>query len=325
MTLHYDMADSAPGCWDEAEFRRNVAQAVGYDPFRDDSVMSVAVHVTGTDKQIDGQVEWRNDAGARMGERHFVAKDGSCKKLLTELGFAVGLQIELLRPKPGSAAAAATSVEDGSSPSSATSATSPRASASPSAQRPPAKAPPTSATASSSSSDEPTASASDVRWRLWAGIGPSVAFGLAPTVTGHARLFVGARRGDLSLELGAQGTLPVVDREPDGNGFRQQLVGGSAAFCAHLQALSACLLAQASSLMVEGRGVDQPGSPAAFVAHAGARVAATYALSEIWLVTPHVDGLALLTPRRVTLNGVEVWDVPPLGLLAGIDLAARFR
>jgi hypothetical protein len=86
------------GCWDEAELRRRVTRQLGYDPFHDAAAVSVRIQVGGSAKAIGGQVEWKDGNGKTMGERRFVAKDGNCARLLSEMAFAVSLQIQLLRP-----------------------------------------------------------------------------------------------------------------------------------------------------------------------------------------------------------------------------------
>ncbi len=160
---------------------------------------------------------------------------------------------------------------------------------------------------------------------MWLGIGPSLALGIAPSVTGSARLFFGVRRNDLSVEVGAEASYPSTERKWDGSGFRQRLIGASAAVCGHRSALSACLLGKASQVRVSGLEVDQPSSPAGLVAQVGLRLAATMGLGGPWSVSAHLDALGLLTPCTVDLNQVGVWDMPRLGLLVGMDVSARFR
>ncbi len=99
VTLRYEVGDSVRHCWDEAEFRRSVARRVGYDPFRQDASTNVSIRVGGSSRVIDGRVEWRDAHGGVMGERRIVGKDGNCPKLLTEIGFAVGLQIRAPAPQ----------------------------------------------------------------------------------------------------------------------------------------------------------------------------------------------------------------------------------
>jgi len=318
VSLRYAAEGSAERCWDEVEFRRNVARAVGYDPFRADAAVTVRVHVGGSTALVDGGVEWRNANGASMGERRFLAKDGNCTKLLTEMSFAVGLQIQFLRsPAPATPSSAAS--PSGTSPSATSASATP-----PSAPAPPPKTPQRQA-AQDDAALEPAVPTTTVPWRMWVGAGPSLAWGVSPSLTGEGGFFFGVRRSDWSLELGAAGTLPVTEREPDGSGFRQNLIGGSTSLCGHRRALAACLLGQASQLRVSGLGVDKPRSPRALVVQAGLRLRAAWEISGPWSMTPHLDTLGLLTPRAVALNRVDVWEMPRLSVVVGIDVAARFR
>lgn len=334
--LDYEVDGSAERCWDESEFRRAVAQSIGYDPFRSGAALSVDVHVGESAALVDGRVEWRNAEGASLGERRFRAKDGDCRALLTEMSFAVGLQIELLRPRRESGTPASGAPASGApAPGGTTpppSSSPPPAPAQPGTQPPktPSSKPPPASTASEVatterdlSAGESAASAAD--FRFWLGLGPALAFGAAPSVTGHGRLFAGARRGMLSLELGAEATLEVTERGPDGTGFTQRLIGGSATACGHVSVMVGCVIGKVSQLRISGLAVDEPRSPTAPVAHAGVRLGAQWEPSDVWFFTPHVDALALLAPRVVELNRVTVWEMPSLSVLAGIDFGGRFR
>ena len=372
VTLMYKIEGTVRRCWNEGEFRRSVAQHVGYDPFRDSAAVQVSVRVGGSTRAVDGQVEWRNANGVGMGERRFVAKDGNCLRLLTEMSFATGLQIELLRPKASTGEGAPASASEGrvsaageaaayaigsasastagvgmvaSGPAAALANGPSKTSSGPSLPSPPsalaaAESPPSTSvpgsdhptsekerrpTSEATLEAEPDTARASTRWPMWLGLGPALALGIAPSVTGSARLFFGVRRRDLSLELGAEGSYPSTERQWDGTGFHQSLVGASAAVCGHQHVLSACVLGKASQVRVSGFGVDSTRSPTGFVAQAGLRFAASWALGGAWSATAHLDALGLLTPYTVALNKVGVWDMPRLGALAGIDLSARFR
>jgi hypothetical protein len=356
VALHYGVDAEVRGCWEEAEFRRSVARRLGYDPFRDDAAIDVQVRVGGAANAVDGHVDWRKANGTVMGERRFVAKDANCAKLLTEMSFAVALQIELLRPKPPVAAgspAKGGSATSGPAPSAAAVAAPPPSVSSPAAPpaagsasaaspapAPPPAAPSPAATKRDISEERaterparkkpteevpPPAPESAAQWSMWVGVGPSLAWRISPAVTGDARMFFGVRRGDLSLEIGAEATYPSSERRWDGSGFRQTLIGGALSLCGHLQSLSACALGRASQVRVTGLGVDSPRSPAGFAAQAGLRLAGTIELGGSWFAAVHLDGLGLLNSCTVVLNEAPVWEMPRLGLLAGIDVSARFR
>jgi hypothetical protein len=137
-------------------------------------------------------------------------------------------------------------------------------------------------------------------------------------------LFLGIRRNDLSLDLGAEASYPSDTQRWGGSGFRSMFIGGTAGLCGHHSALSGCAIAKASELRVEGLGLDRPKRASGIVAQAGLRLAANIGLGNSWLVAIHLDGLGLLAPCVVELNNVHVWEMPRLSALAGVDLAARF-
>jgi hypothetical protein len=330
VVLQYGVDASVRGCWDEAEFRRSVAHRIGYDPFRDDAPLDVRVRVGGAANAVDGHVEWRKANGMLMGERRFVAKDGNCAKLLTEMSFAVGLQIDLLRPKtpagPVASGPAAGGAEARPTPGGGAASPSPEQTATvkgPDANEKPSPTAREKPSVATEPAHETQARAPS--WSLWLGGGPSLAWRLSPSITADGRLFVGIRRGYLSLELGAEATYPSSERRWDGSGFRQHLVGGTLALCGHHAWFSACGLGRGSAVLVTGVGVDDPRSPAGFLVQAGGRLAASFPLHGAWWWGGHIDAVALLTPSRVVLNDARVWDMPRLGVLAGMDLMARFR
>lgn len=340
VALQYEVDASTRGCWDEAKFRRGVAHRIGYDPFRQDAPLSVRVHVGGSALAVDGQVEWRDASGSGLGERAFVAKDGNCAKLMTEMSFAVGLQIEFLRlktPKPApikldSSPPVATPDSEGSPiPTKDETPTSSSASAESEPTAPPAAAAPEPVPAEkplpkvSPEESAPPPSHPSPPWSVWVGVGPSLAWRLSPGVTADGRLFVGLGRGRLSFEIGAEATYPSTFHRWDESGFRHMLIGASLAVCGHLDWFSACALGRASQVRISGLGVDERRSPTGFVGQLGARLAATWHLAGRWSLATHLDGLALLTPSTVDLNQTPVWEMPRLGALWGIDLLARFR
>ncbi len=331
--LRYEVDPSTQHCWDAAEFTRSVARAVGYDPFRSRNGMSVEVRVTNATGSLRGSVIWTDASGGSIGERRFAARDGDCPKLLRELSFAVALQIDLLRPEtdelhavetegepvggntgsqlPSPGPAASKPGSGGGAPSQTSAAEAqrePRSPGRPAPQGAGARRPPERAAA----------------LRFSVGLGPSLAWRLSPSVTGQGRLFVGARLGDVSAEISAEATVPVVEKLGGGSGFRQSLAGGSAALCGHRGAFGACVLGKMARLSVTGLDVDEPRSPAALVGQAGARLTTGWELSDTWWLSPHIDALVLLTPREVAMNAVTVWEMPVFSLSAGIDLIAHF-
>ncbi len=330
--LRYEVDASMQHCWDAAEFTRSVARAVGYDPFRSRNGMSVEVRVTNATGSLRGSVIWTDASGGSIGERRFVARDGDCPKLLREISFAVALQIDLLRPdtdelhaleiegepEGGETGSQLSPESTTSKPGSGGGAPSQTSPAEPQREHRSPGYPPPQDAAPRRTPERAQA------LRFSVGLGPALAWRLSPSVTGQGRLFVGARLGDVSAEISAEATLPVVERLGDGSGFRQSLAGGSAALCGHRGAFGACVLGKVARLSVTGLDVDEPRSPAALVGQAGARLTAGWELSDTWWLSPHIDALGLLTPREVAMNAVTVWEMPVFSLSAGIDLTAHF-
>jgi hypothetical protein len=321
IALQYAIDSSVRGCPSEAEFRKSVVQQLGDDPFHDDASLSVVIRVGGSARAVNGQVDWRSESGKDMGERRFLAKDGNCSNLLTEIGFAVALQIQLLRTTAPAEKLGTVSTQ----PKPLNTEAPAPAALPPARPAPNLAAPVPERRENADLRIEPGAAQVSARWPMWLGMGPSLALGVSPSMTTSARLFFGARRNNLSQEVGAEASLPSTARQTRSSGFRQSLFAASAAVCAHRHAILGCALGKVGQVRVSGYGVDQPRSAAGVVGQAGLRLAAAMNLGGPWIVSVRLDVLALLTPFTVELNQVEQWKMPRLGALAGIDLSARFR
>jgi hypothetical protein len=102
------------------------------------------------------------------------------------------------------------------------------------------------------------------------------------------------------------------------------VLAATLALCGHWRRLAVCPLGTAGALLVTGVGVDAPRSPSAFTAGAGARAVLEQRLSR-FVIAAHADGLALLTPRTILLNGLPAWSTPAVTVTAGFDLVMQFR
>jgi hypothetical protein len=324
-----------PGCWDEAEFRRRISHRVGFDPFEDDAPTSVHVNVSGSSTAVGGRVEWKDAKTGGMGERRFVAKDGNCGRLLAEMSFAVALQIEMLRPapkpEPVRTAPVPPATDTGTQTQSSASATSDKSTQPniPTTQEQPVPPAPSRPAPTDKVEDSSRHGSSEVdapaRWAFSAGFGASAMWGLSPSTTADFRLFVAARRNDLSLEIGGEASYPSDEVRWHGFGFRSRWTGGSVALCGHASAFSACALGRLGELHIEGLGVDRPESPSSMVAHTGLRLGGAVELGKGWFLAPRLEGLLLLTPHTVQMNDVEIWRMPRVSGILGLDLGLRFR
>jgi len=76
---------------------------------------------------------------------------------------------------------------------------------------------------------------------------------------------------------------------------------------------------------VTGLGVDRPLSRDGILAQVGLRLTYSLGLGDRVILLGHVEALCPLTSWTVDLNHIPVWTMPPVGGVAGIDVAARFR
>ncbi len=296
LTLRYQVDSKLEACPSEAEFRRSIIDQLAYDPFRDDAAHRVVAELHKADAGLSGSVVWSDAAGKQEGERQFAAPNQNCAELARAISFSIAVQIQLLNGA-------------GSSP----------ASAPPAAQ--PSRAPTPSEPAAR---PRPKPSQPSRERYLSFGLGPTIELGAAPSAAAGARIFIGARSGALSLELGAFGTLPVRRAFADGSGLSTSLLGLTLVPCTHHGSFALCAIGRLSRLSARGFDVDEPRSPASVTAQAGLRFGFQRLFSERLLLGAHADALGRLTPRTVYLNGAPVWSTPIGALSFGIDVACVF-
>jgi hypothetical protein len=280
------------GCPEEAEFRGSVAKQLGYDPFRSEAVHNIVAEVIESEPGLEGHIEWTDAHGNEEGERRLASPDRDCVELAKGMTFAIAVQIQVLNASesaPPPAAEAKTLVPA------------------------PVVVTPTPAILRAAKLD------------IAIGVGPMVDFGGAPSLSGGARLFTVLRAHVLSLELGAEGTLPVTLRQPDGTGFSASTLGATIAPCGHRGRFAVCAMGVLGVLRAHGFGVDKPHSPLAFTGSAGLRITLDQRLFARWLTVVHVDGLLNWARGTVSLNDVPLWTTPNVALVLGIDLAVLLR
>jgi hypothetical protein len=151
-----------------------------------------------------------------------------------------------------------------------------------------------------------------------------MAVGVGPAPGVLARLFLRARGSRLSLEVGADATLPVSELEPDGSSFALDTQAADAVGCGHLGVVAGCVVGRFGRIHARGSGVDAPRSPSGLFSQAGARLAVGGDVGSRFFAGAHVDGLVMLAPWTVKLNGGDVWTTPRFAVLFGIDVGARF-
>lgn len=313
VALEYEVAPQAEGCPDSDQFRASVQQQLGYDPFLSTADRRVAIRISRTGTGFDGSIKWRDARGRRVGDRGLSSRSPECSEIAASVAFAVAVQIQLL----------ATFAPPTSEPNAS--------GAPPEATPPTTSTPDANATPVANAKDTTEASAASSQasrrgkgFGLSAGLGPSLALGLAPDPTGLGRVFASGRIDWFSLELAGDAALPVSRDEGDGSGFRLTRFAGSAAACGHIRAYAGCLTGTLGRIQAQGYGVDQPASPAALFSQVGARVVATIDFGSRYFVSARAEGLVMLAPWAVRLNDTVVWTTPRVAELLGLDFGVKF-
>lgn len=290
----YEVDATLRGCPSESEFRDSIVKQLGYDPFRSQAAHHVVAEVKESEAGFEGRIGWTDADGNKEGERRLVSTGRDCGEFIRGMTFAIAVQIQILNSLV---------------------AASPTAPIKPAAEAPVATAIP----------KPPAPVPSAPRETLFLGMGPTADLGGAPSWSAGARLFGALRLSTVSLELGAEATLPVTLRRSDGTGFSTTTFGVTIAPCLHRDRFAFCGVGLLGLFRVQGFGVDDAHSPSSFTGKAGLRLAFDEPLSQRWAIAVHVDGLATLTPRTVYLNAMPVWTTPAFGLVVGIDLAVLVR
>jgi hypothetical protein len=313
VTLEYEVAQGASECPNVEEFQSSVERQLGYAPFRPNADRRVAVRIARKEPGFVGAIKWSDASGRWVGDRQLSSPHPECSEIAANVAFAVAVQIQLL-------AALAPATSEPSTPAAKPGPAS-------SATRPPeAKAPPPARPDDAAERPSPPREPGPPRDRftLFAGLGASLALGLAPHATGVGKLFVGGRIEAFSLELAFDGALPASQRQPDGSGFSLTRFTLGAAACGSFRPFAACLTGAFGRLEARGFGVDEVASPGGLFSEVGGRVTATYDFSDRFFAAARVDGLVVLNTWTVTLNDGVVWTTPRVGGLMGLDFGVNF-
>jgi hypothetical protein len=302
-------ADEQGGCVAADELRRMVTEQLGHDPFRSDADQRVTITIAKTDAGFQGRIVWTEADGRPVGERLLSSRSRDCREIAANVAFAVALQLQL--------------VERGASDDTGTAAPIPEVSTvdtNGQAARAPETPERPSVSAGPPAADQESPAAP---LRLAVGAGPAVGIGMTPDATAFGRLFVVARFRRLSAEIAADAALPATLDYRDGSGVVVNALGSSAAGCAHVSAISACLLGRLGWLRAQGMGIAVPRTSWGHFGEIGVRVAATRELGR-FTVSVHADSLVMLSRWNVVLNDAVVWSVPRVGGVVGGDVALRF-
>ncbi len=297
VSLRFGAGEMESFCADEALFQKSVIARLGFDPFRQSADYAITIRSTDSPDGPSGSITWHDSAGHLEGERHFESASGDCASLLTNMGFAVAIRLQLLE----SLRVAEPPEEQREAPEIRT-------------------PPPPSAVGSSPPARTPTTNPEDEA-KLSVGLGAGVGYGLLP----HPSL-LGAGMGELvysplMVRLGLEFCAPQSWRAPDQSGFRSLLVLASASACYAWGPLGLCAVGRVGWLSVQGFGVEAPLRPAEFVGWLGPGANLSLPLGGRWSVGWQADVARNLSGYSVTLRGKPVWNQPDIALTSGVSIA----
>lgn len=312
VTVALDYA-APSACPDATAFEAIVSGRLGYEPFRAQGPERVIVTIASGARGTEGRMEWRDAGGKWAGERTFPARGDDCGELARAMGFALALQIQFYATSAAAdAPAAAASVARATTAASVVASATPPGPPVGTVEKP---AQPEAPASSSSSS-----STARVRPALAFGGGAAVGFGSSADAVPFARLFGALAWSRAVVELGMELGWPATVRRADSAGFSQQVLLGSLAGCGTGRRFSVCALAKVGQVRIRGKGLDEPASPSGLLLETGARLGLKQALGKQLYVAGYVEGLALLTRWRVSLDGYQVWASPRFVETVGLDM-----
>jgi hypothetical protein len=294
VVLEYS-ADPALACPSAAELSANVTKQLGYDSFTTDaSEPRLRIVISKHAERAAAQIEWFDRQQRSEGERRLTS-DGNCAELVTNLAFAVAVQIQLH---------AASDTPPPSPPPAAVVAPTPRPTTPPKKPAPPANR---------------------ARRAVFLGAGVLARQGLSPGLSPGVRVFGALSTDGWVLELSAHTTVPSELNQADGTGFTSRELGASFAPCLHRPPIGLCAVGTLSLLHVRGQGVDQIRSPSSTTAGLGGRLQLRWPALERFGIVVQGEALAVVLPREVLLNQQSVWSTAPVAFTAILDFAAIFR
>jgi len=310
VTLEYS---AAPGCPDAAALETVVVERLGYDPFADGAPDHIVVRITEHGVSLRGRIEWRDATGNWAGDQAFQMVSSDCLGLTRTMGLALAVQIQLL----------------------ADARTPPQAEVTPPAETAPA---PSSASAPNQPSapharNEPAAPAAVTLARLPSpgsrpafalGAGLSVGFGMTPVPVPFGGVFGAVAWQHFSLELAAEVGVLSTTRRADGAGVSQQLLFASGAGCALLGRWSACVVANAGEVRLNGENVDRPTSARVPLVQVGGRVGVTQLFGQRAFLSAHADALLNLNRWTESLDDIPIWSAPRFAASIGVAAGVRF-
>ncbi|MGV3625092.1 MAG: hypothetical protein ACO1OB_30005 [Archangium sp.] len=281
--LEYRVQAGVKGCPDENWVRAAVSARLGRDPFKSDAASRVEVNISSsTPPALEAQLLVTKENG-RIGKRLLDSPSGDCMELASAVELAISLALDpaMRSEKPETVVVA-----------------------------PPAPvvvAAPAPVVAVVAVVEEKKPVAFRVHGAL---LGTA---GAIPGFTGGLLLGGGVAISRFSVSLEARAHLPSGIRVGDRR-VSTFLFLGSLVPCVELGVFQGCVVGSLGALQFE-EGTSRGSS---VMAQAGARVALRFKPTEHIVLSPWLEGAAVLTRTTVSLDGAQLWVTWPVAVSGGL-------
>jgi hypothetical protein len=303
--LSYVRGPGAESCVDEAGLRSAVAARLGYDPFRPFADVTVSLVVERARGHFEAHMRLADKEGKERGARDLRSRADDCRDLTDSMALTVSIALDptsLTRPPEPKEPDPPPPPKDPDPPPPPKD---------PDPPPPPPKDPDPPRTNSQRPADEHAP-------RLSAHAAFGGALGAAPTLAPSFMLRGALRVRSFEAQLGGLADLAVSEPTSQGGTLRASFLTGQASPCAVFAPLVVCGVLQVGSLRVESLGVSSPRTQHTLIANAGASLGVRIAITRLFAVEGHVTATLLLTPSRFAINGVQVFELAPVAVRAGV-------
>lgn len=277
--LDYRVQSGVQGCPDERWVHAAVSARLGRDPFTDAAATHVEVDISSsTPPALEAQLVVTRESG-RVGRRRLDSPSGDCMELASAVELAISLALDPdLRGEQPA-------------PQPPPKQEAPVVTAPPPVVAPPAPPP--------------------VSFHAHAALLGTA--GAAPGFTGGVLLGGGLSFSRFRVSLEARAHLPtgVVVEDRRVGTF---LFLGSVVPCVELGLFQGCLVGSLGALQFE----QAPLRATSLMAQAGARVALRFRPVASLVISPWVEGAAVLTRTTLSLEGAQLWVTWPVAISAGL-------
>jgi hypothetical protein len=295
-------------CPDEAAIRAAVSARLGYDPFFRSAPATMTVELTMVGDTYRARIQLVDEDGTVRGVRDLAQPGPRCEPIIDTVALTMSIAIDPLSltrapgPQAPPEAAPTLPVEDV-----------PGATAHVPASPGLGGAPPTSR--------------SSTEFHLDAGLGLGLWVDAAPAPSPSGDLFLRLRAWQhWSLALEARADLPAsqtVPTPPTGTVDVQTWIAyGSLVPCFHLRVFSGCVVGDVGAIHATSTA-KVPSHSSALDAAVGPRIGAEWALSRVFALWAHLDGLWAFKQQELQISGSTVSTLSAFSL--GVTLGGSVR